>query len=97
MEKAEVILGMLASIIEAFGSDDETTISSATADLLTVRSWVEGIGAEVQQLNDDVERLNTRNIELQKSNNMVLRQLNAQREKQEEIDEKDESDYSDLF
>lgn len=91
---AQTVLEMIESITLAIGSTDETLISSATADLLSVRCFVENVGAEIDELNEDVKKLNTRNTELIKANNACMRQLNMQREKEDNKTENEEKELN---
>lgn len=99
MLTTQEVLDLLSNITLGVGSDDETQISSCQADILTVRDWVDNIGLELQEARDSEERLNIRNVELQKANNLCMRQLSAQRDSIENISNEvsEAKQLSDLF
>lgn len=99
MPNAKEMLELLENISGALGGDNENhTTESAMADLLTVRDYLENVDNEITALNDDVERLNNRALELQKANNLCLRKMNAHLEEEDSIKPmKEEKQFAQLF
>ena len=99
MPTAKEMLEMVENISGALGgNNEEHTIESAMADLLTVRDYLENIDNEISELNTDIERLNNRNLELQKANNLCLRKMNAHLEDEESSKPlKEEKLFAQLF
>lgn len=99
MPTAKEMLELIENISGALGGDNEEhTTESAMADLLTVRDYLENVDTEISELNNDVERLNNRAMELQKANNLCLRKMNAHLE-DEDRDRplKEEKQFAQLF
>lgn len=99
MPTAKEMLELLENVSGALGGDNEEhTIESAMADVLTLREYLENVDNEISDLNDDVERLNTRALELQKANNLCLRKMNAHLEDEENSKpQKEEKLFAQLF
>ena len=66
-----------------FVGDDEQ-IEALTANLVSLKEFLTGIDGVVDQLQEDVNRLNEKNRSLLWSNNNLFRQLSAQEESQAE-------------
>jgi cell division protein FtsB len=71
-------LNILDSMVEKVGNDEE--IESLTADLLSVKDFVLNVDSIISTLNEDVEQLNQKNVQLRASNNTLYRQIGQQDE-----------------
>lgn len=69
---------LLDSVVGRVGNDEE--IEAVNADLVTLKEFLLGIDATVEQLNEDVARLNEKNRGLLSSNNNLYRQIGHQQE-----------------
>lgn len=81
-------LEILNNAISKIGNDEE--IESLTTDLMEIKDFVGEVDTTILVLNEDVERLNTKNGELRSANNELYRRLG----KQDEIMKQAQEDMS---
>lgn len=78
---------LLALVVSTLGSSESDDIEAASNACLTVQSFLAKVEAINEQLESDLSDANNRVIGLQRSNNEIMRQLNAQRMGMEKAEE----------
>lgn len=71
-------LEVLDSVVGRIG--DDTQIEQVTTDLIAVKDHLLGVDAVIDQLNEDVAKLNEKNRGLLQSNNTLYRQIGHQQD-----------------
>lgn len=99
LEELKKAMQNVDDVVGSFGTDSEDTIDTAISKLMEVKELLSIMNEEVELLESDVERLNTRNRELRTANNNLSRlvyskdeALEKQKQELEEIQK-----LSDIF
>lgn len=71
-------LDILDSVVGRIGNDEE--IESVTADLIDLKDYLLTIDGTIDQLNEDLAKVNEKNRGLLQSNNTLYRQIGHQQE-----------------
>lgn len=71
-------LEILDSVVGRIG--DDTQIEQVTTDLIAVKDFLLGVDGQIDQLNEDVAKLNEKNRGLLQSNNTLYRQIGHQQD-----------------
>lgn len=71
-------LEILDSVVGRIG--DDTQIEQVTNDLIAVKDFLLGVDGQIDQLNEDVAKLNEKNRGLLQSNNTLYRQIGHQQD-----------------
>jgi len=69
---------ILDSVVGRIG--DDTQIEQVTTDLIAIKDFLLGVDGQIDQLNEDVAKLNEKNRGLLQSNNTLYRQIGHQQD-----------------
>lgn len=81
LEEIESIIETLDNAQGKVGNIDD--IDSLNTDLIFIKEFIGKVADAFKELTEDVSNLNTKNFQLQSSNNQLFRQLGAQQDKME--------------
>lgn len=72
------VLEILDSVMGRIGDDSQ--IEQVTSDLIVIKDFLLGVDGQIDQLNEDVAKLNEKNRGLLQSNNTLYRQIGHQQD-----------------
>lgn len=81
LEEIESIIETLDNAQGKVGNIED--IDSLNTDLIIFKEFIGKVADAFKELTEDVSNLNTKNFQLQSSNNQLFRQLGAQKDKME--------------